>query len=48
MEAVKVVHGRGEKVGKHLRPDAYQEDYGRVRLQMPSEGKVLRTGLDSV
>lgn len=36
-----------ERTYAHLRPDAYQEDYGRVRFQMPSEGKVLRMGLDS-
>jgi integrase len=30
-----------ERTYAHLRPDAYQEDYGRVRFQMPSESKVL-------
>jgi len=35
-----------ERTYAHLRPDAYQEDYGRVRFQMPSESKVLRMGVD--
>lgn len=30
-----------ERTYAHLRPDAYQEDYGRVRFHMPSESKVL-------
>lgn len=30
-----------ERTYAHLRPDAYQEDYGRVRFEMPRETKVL-------
>lgn len=30
-----------ERTYAHLRPDAFQEDYGRVRFQMPSESRVL-------
>lgn len=36
-----------EKTYAHLRPDAYQEDYGRVRFQMPSDGRVLSISLDN-
>lgn len=30
-----------ERTYAHLRPDAYQEDYGRVRFEMPRETRVL-------
>lgn len=30
-----------ERTYAHLRPDAYQEDYGRVRFEMPRESRVL-------
>lgn len=37
-----------EKTYAHLRPDAYQEDYGRVRFEMPRENGLNVVDLKSV